>query len=475
MQRLIDASGSVRPSPRSTQIISWLQRDSVLGFMRCLFLCFATSAITAAEPLPLTWKAANDCEIKSTKNHWTINLTGNDPYLLTRDVPSSTGELALEFFMKSRTTGGGQLFWSSTNEAGTLSQQNVRFDTTHNLLWQSYRVPFTTEQPIQELRLDPCSAPGELEIAGLRLVDAQGRAVQEWLPRWMEDQPSGNAVIRGAAGASEIVITTTQRLAGAIHSLTWNGKEFIDSHDHGRQLQSACSFGEPRGFHAECFNPTEAGSRLDGAGQRSSSKLLELRTTASSLQSLSQMAFWLAPWELSEGKPALNKESRSNHYLSKWVTIGHKDMPQVIDYRVTFRVPFDERHRLAQFESLTGYMPVDFDHFWGLQASGELERLTDGRGEQGLPIILATADGKFAMGVFSPPPRNAGFQGPRYGRFNFREQNTMKWNCVYRLHDPEGVEPGEYSFQHFVAVGTLETVQQALTKLQAESKQKSSK
>ncbi len=33
----------------------------------------------------------------------------------------------------------------------------------------------------------------------------------------------GNAVIRGKAGSSEIVITTTDRLAGAIHSLTWNG------------------------------------------------------------------------------------------------------------------------------------------------------------------------------------------------------------------------------------------------------------
>jgi hypothetical protein len=31
---------------------------------------------------------------------------------------------------------------------------------------------------------------------------------------------SGNATIRGAAGFSEIVITTTARLAGAIHSLT---------------------------------------------------------------------------------------------------------------------------------------------------------------------------------------------------------------------------------------------------------------
>ena len=49
----------------------------------------------------------------------------------------------------------------------------------------------------------------------------------------------GHAVIRAPAHGSEIVITTTPRLAGAIHSLTWNGKEFIDSFDHGRQMQSA--------------------------------------------------------------------------------------------------------------------------------------------------------------------------------------------------------------------------------------------
>src|SRR4051812_35251879 len=80
--------------------------------------------------------------------------------------------------------------------------------------------------------------------------------------------PSGEAVIRGKAGGSEIVVTTTDRLAGAVHSLTWDGVEFIDSHDHGRQLQSAAGFdgGKP-GFHAECFNPTEAGSRHDGTGK----------------------------------------------------------------------------------------------------------------------------------------------------------------------------------------------------------------
>jgi hypothetical protein len=54
--------------------------------------------------------------------------------------------------------------------------------------------------------------------------------------------PTGDSVIRGKAGSSEIVITTTARVSGAIHSLTWGGKEFIDSYDHGRQMQSAANF-----------------------------------------------------------------------------------------------------------------------------------------------------------------------------------------------------------------------------------------
>ena len=88
--------------------------------------------------------------------------------------------------------------------------------------------------------------------------------------------PTGNATIRMPAGVSEIAITTTDRLAGAIHSLTWNGKEFVDSFDHGRQIQSASNLDNGTPIFAETFNPTEAGSRWDGRGDGSSSRLLHL-------------------------------------------------------------------------------------------------------------------------------------------------------------------------------------------------------
>ena len=267
-------------------------------------------------------------------------------------------------------------------------------------------------------------------------------------------RPSGDAVIRARAGDAEIVITTTSRLAGAIHSLTWNGREFIDSADHGRQMQSASNFDAGSQFTPETFNPTEAGSADDGAGLNSSSRLLHLIAKDNLLQSTTQMAFWLSPTGKSVGHPAKNATFLSDHLLTKRVQIGYKQLPNVIQYDVTFSLPLGEKHSYAQFEVVTGYMPAEFEKFWGFNPQTmELEALSDGPGEQPLPVILATADGSHAMGVIArdPPPR--GMTGPGYGRFRFPSEKVVKWNSVYRLHDQEnGIPAADYSFRQFVIV-----------------------
>jgi hypothetical protein len=282
------------------------------------------------------------------------------------------------------------------------------------------------------------------------------------------NEPSGDAVIRGAAGDSEIVITATNRLAGAIHSLTWGGKEFIDSFDHGRQLQSAASFdcAMRKPFWAECFNPTEAGSRADGAGESSTSKLLRLHAEGAELRTTTQMAFWLAPGEKSADRPALNGERLSQHRVSKRVHIGYEKLAHVIDYEVTFTVPKGERHTFAQFEALTGYMPPEFSQFWKfIPATGKLEKLDDGPGEQPYPVIFSTADGRHALGVYSPAQPSRGYEHAGYGRFRFAAEQVVKWNCVFRMQSAEGIAPGDYRFQTFVAVGTRDDVRQALSAL----------
>ena len=281
------------------------------------------------------------------------------------------------------------------------------------------------------------------------------------------ETPSGDAVIRAPFGGSEIVITTTSRLAGAIHSVTWKGKEFIDSTDHGRQLQSASSFDNSPTAPPETFNPTEAGSMRDGAGPRSTSRLLEIRSSPGELRTRAQMAFWLTPADRSGGVPARNTSALSDHLLAKQVRIGVPGSPNVLDYTVTFTVPAGEPHATAQFEALTGYMPAEFERFWHLNPeTKKLEPLTDGPGEQRDPIAFSTADGTHAMGIISPDPAPAGSAGPSYGRFRFAAEKVVKWNCVFRVHGADGAVPaGEYRYRLLVPIGTLADVEAALAKL----------
>jgi len=219
-------------------------------------------------------------------------------------------------------------------------------------------------------------------------------------------------------------------------------------------------------FWAECFNPTEAGSRADGAGPRSTSRLLRLSTEGTELRSTTRMAFWLAPGEKSSGRPALNDKVLSDHLVSKRVRIGYKKLTQIIEYEVTFTVPAGERHTYAQFEALTGYMPAEFGTLWKfLPGSGKLEALDDGPGEQKYPVILATANSSHAMGVYSPDQPSPGYEEVGYGRFRFKAERVVKWNCVFRTRSPKGIAAGEHRFRVFVAVGTREEVRQALAAL----------
>ena len=299
-----------------------------------------------------------------------------------------------------------------------------------------------------------------LTVARAAAADAKAAPIQTL---------SGEAVIRAPFGGSEIVITTTSRLAGAIHSVTWKGKEFIDSADHGRQLQSASSFDNSPAAPPETFNPTEAGSMRDGAGPRSTSRLLEIRASAGELHTRTQMAFWLTPADRSAGVPARNTTALSDHLLAKQVRIGLPRFPNVLDYTVTFTVPAGEPHATAQFEALTGYMPAEFARFWHFNpATKKLEPLTDGPGEQRDPIAFSTADGRHAMGIISPDPAPPGSAGPGYGRFRFVAEKVVKWNCVFRVRPADGVVPaGEYRYRMLVPIGTLADVEAALAKLAA--------
>ena len=140
--------------------------------------------------------------------------------------------------------------------------------------------------------------------------------------------------------------------------------------------------------------------------------------------------------------------------------IGVEGLPHAIRYDVEFEVPSGERHTLAQFEALTGYMPPEFSEFWALErSSGKLLPLDDGPGEQELPVLFSTPSGSHAMGVYSPDV------SPGYGRFRFPVEKVNKWNCVFRVRNPKGIRAGKYSYRMYVAAGTRDDVKMTLNSL----------
>lgn len=329
-----------------------------------------------------------------------------------------------------------------------------------------------------------------------------------------------NIKLSGAAGTSDvysissvyknspIVLKTSGKFAGGIYSLQWNGKEFLNGWDHGRQLQSTISFNGYGG----CLNPTEAGNIMDGTGDTSSSVLKEVKVYANELFTKNQMAFWMPP-EYS-GYPsadnpycgytnrsefpvgvAQNKTVLSNVFLDKHVKLGAYGMPNVIEYSVRFNV--DQYYTSTLFETLTAHMPAEFSSLWSYNPKTKALSVLNGGGGypsysaappnydvvrdqmQDYPVIISTPDKQYAMGIFVPDasPR---FTGPGYGsweygirslgygRWIFDNANlppnakTTKWNVMFRGGK---TTPGIYPFIHYVAIGTLNDVTTAIDNL----------
>jgi hypothetical protein len=87
-------------------------------------------------------------------------------------------------------------------------------------------------------------------------------------------------------------ISGSQRVAGAIDSIVFGRFEFINAWDHGREMQVAITvnnLGDRFAFlivdsAGECFNPTEAGSNRNGAGEGTSSQLLGASSDGNALR-----------------------------------------------------------------------------------------------------------------------------------------------------------------------------------------------
>lgn len=220
---------------------------------------------------------------------------------------------------------------------------------------------------------------------------------------------NGNATISASALGQPLSVSTSSQFAGAVSSIKWGGKEFINDWDHGRQFSSNSQF-----FHRyECYNPYEAGSKEDGQKPTSSSRLLSMTAAGHTIDSTTQMAWYLSTRETRPGYgdycgdpkgwlpvPSPYTGPLSDYRVHKTLTIGFAGIPNVIEYLSELYIPERVEKGLNQ---IIAVMPYDFSSVRSYDiVSKDYRKVRALAGEDDLIKVVSTADGSYAMGFYAP-------------------------------------------------------------------------
>ena len=231
-----------------------------------------------------------------------------------------------------------------------------------------------------------------------------------WGEATVHAQVSGDVTIGGGLVFGQpLTVSTSSQFAGAVSSIRWGNKEFINNWDHGRQLGFNCGFFN----RGECYNPYESGSKEDGNGPTSSSRLLAMQASGNRLDSTTQMAWYLSTREPRPGfgdhcgdpnqwlpVPSPYTGPLSDYRVHKTVTIGFAGIPNVIEFLSELYIPEQVRKGSNQIMAL---MPYDFSSIWSYDVVSKDYRKVRGLGGEDDSIkVAATSDGGYALGFYSP-------------------------------------------------------------------------
>lgn len=293
-------------------------------------------------------------------------------------------------------------------------------------------------------------------------------------------QVSGDSTISAPALGLPLTIKTSSQFGGGISSINWGGKEFVNNWDHGRQISTNASFFNRN----ECYNPYETGTKEDGQKPTSSSRVLSLTAAGNTLDSTTQMSWYLSSRDPRPGYgDACGNPNEflpcppytgplSDYRLHKTVTIGFAGISNVIQYSSDLFIPEPVQKGVVQ---MTAVLPWEFSSVWTYDlVSKNYRQIRTLGGEDDSVKVLATADGAYAMGYYAPellqPYGNGGAGGYRWGLappdpINFPDPDfaCAGFGGQFRFDSFNG--PGNRSDRSFLVIGNMDQVKSALNNL----------
>lgn len=263
-----------------------------------------------------------------------------------------------------------------------------------------------------------------------------------------------------------------RRDAGAVCSIVYDGHEFVNDYDHGRQLQIAWSYNDL----GEAYNPTEAGSGDDFTKPTSTSKLLSVRVEGATLVTESHPAYWQ---RVGQGR---NIQETTQDTLRKKITLGYGGDLHVIvvDAEVTISPELTgppirkiriEAPAFYTSSALTEHYQLDRRDGSMLKIppparpearhTGMNDRMRLNTERQRI-AILSSPDGKYAAGVYTPQVDNFW----TYSSYSIpRDLPANACNKVTARFEHAADTGRTYSYRSFVVIGDLATVKNAAMNL----------
>lgn len=225
-----------------------------------------------------------------------------------------------------------------------------------------------------------------------------------------------NATFNGKS----VVVGANARFGGAIYSMKMDDFEYLDSSDHGRELQTAWQLNG----QGEANNPTEAGSAANGAGSTSSTIILAAAVAGTTLTTRVRPAFWY-PYQ---------GQVTSDDSLEKTVTLGHNGRNNILVHDIGMYLSSPYNSSMA-VEGLTAYMPLAFTRFFLLDRATKAttEILPSGLvSSASLAVMAATADLSKAVALVHPNPQHIYWIGkigpwPKLDAAWFGANNPAGW------------------------------------------------
>ncbi|MFO1483811.1 MAG: arylsulfatase [Verrucomicrobiaceae bacterium] len=110
-----------------------------------------------------------------------LQCTDDDPGLaFDKLVIEQPGPYTLEFKLQSKSSGSGELYWTTDTETTLPQGKHLDFDVKHDGEWHEHAIRIDEPKTIHALRFDPCGGEGEVRIQGLVLKGTDSKVLAKW-------------------------------------------------------------------------------------------------------------------------------------------------------------------------------------------------------------------------------------------------------------------------------------------------------